>query len=405
MTSPFISVTMVNSEINRGGAARMAATLTRALNHLVEDVRARMIHCGDAHRDSVFIGLKRPGSRPLNAFLARLAGSMAVIDYGVSRKILQAAADADLLHLHNLHGYYLNYRKLLLAWRHRPVVWTWHDMWGATGRCGQSIDCERWKTGCGRCPHKNFYPTAWIDVSEREHRLKSRLLLTHPNLTIVAPSPWMAGIAADRGFSSDRIHIIPNSVDLNVFKMHDKRDARRRIGIDENAFTVLFIANNCGDPQKGYKDFVSATGKAGINAIAVGRMPPAPAFFVRHPGRIQDPKKLAEYYAAADCMVITSYADTYPTTVIEAIACGTPVYGYAVGGIPFQVPAPDASLVACGNIAALRAKLNAFAVAGGKTDEMSNSLRTYATEKWSESRFARDYSMLYHHIFQTSRPE
>jgi glycosyltransferase involved in cell wall biosynthesis len=396
---------MVNSDLNRGGAARMAATLTRALNRHVEDVRARMLHCGNTHKDSVFIGLKRPGSRPLNAFLARLAGSTAVFDMGVAREILQIAADDDLLHLHNLHGYYLNYRKLLLAWRHRPVVWTWHDMWGATGRCGQSVDCERWKVSCGHCPHKSFYPTAWIDVSDHEHRLKSRLLLSHPNLTIVAPSPWMAEIAIDRGFSAGRIHVIPNSVDIEVFTLHDKRDARRRIGIDENAFTALFIASNCDDPQKGYADFVSAAGKAGINAIAVGRMPPAPASFVRHPGRIHEPKKLVEYYAAADCMVITSYADTYPTTVIEAIACGTPVYGYAVGGIPFQVPAPDACLVACGDIPALTAKLKAFAATGGKTEEMSNSLRTYAAERWSEFRVARDYARLYHHILQTSPPE
>lgn len=380
----------------------MAATLTAALNRHVGDVRARLFHGENTARNSVFIGLQRTASRPLNAFLARLAGSAAVCDMGVASTIVRASRDVDILHLHNLHGYYLNYRKLLRAWRDRPVVWTWHDMWGATGRCGQSIDCDRWKSRCGACPHKEFYPSAWLDVSAREHRLKSQLLFTHPNLTIVTPSAWMADIAKTRGFSSDRIRIIPNPVDLEVFALRDKRDARRRIGLEEDGLIALFVARDCGDPYKGYADFVSAALKAGINAIAVGRMPPAPAPFVGHTGSIHDPKKLADYYAAADCMVITSSADTYPTTVIEAIACGTPVYGYAVGGVPSQIPAPDASLVARGNVAELAEKLAAFAAAQGKNNDISNALRAYAIERWSVARIANEYAGLYRRVFAAS---
>jgi glycosyltransferase involved in cell wall biosynthesis len=108
--------------------------------------------------------------------------------------------------------------------------------------------------------------------------------------------------------------------------------------------------------------------------------------------------KLVDYYAAADCLVTTSYADTYPTTVLEAIACGTPVYGYAVGGVPSQVPEPEASLVEAGNITALAAKLAAFAARGGKTEAISSSLRTCAIQRWSEARIAREYARLYRRV-------
>lgn len=390
-----IDVAMVNTERTRGGAARVAALLTSGINRYADGVKSVLYHCEDRVRSEGYRGLRRPLSRPLNAALARLGGAYCVLDMGVSRQIIAAAADADVLHVHNLHGYYLDFDRLLRAWRDRPIVWTWHDMWGASGRCGANYSCDRWRMGCPGCPELDRYPAAFLDWAATEFRRKSELYKALRNLWIVSPSDWLAKVAVDRGFSRDQVHVIENPVDTDCFRCIEKSDARAALGLVGNKFTVLFMASDCGDPRKGFRDFSEATQGEPWQVIAVGRPPPSAAEHVVHSGPVADPDSINLYYAAADVMVIPSYAENYPNSVIESLASGTPVVGYREGGIPSQLTNPYSAVVEKGDTAALAKELRKRYGAGGKTPAMALELSTQAAARWSVRQVVDRYTSLY----------
>jgi glycosyltransferase involved in cell wall biosynthesis len=388
-----MKVAMVNTELSRGGAAMMAATLADALNSTGK-VQVTLYHCGDSNKRNNLVGLRRAMSRPINAALARIGGSNCIIDFGVAQNISKFIADCDILHIHNLHGYYVNYQKLVQLWGNRPIVWTWHDMWGATGRCGYSDTCEKWRSGCNICPDLSRYPAAWFDHAAHEFLLKQKLFVEKPNILVISPSQWLADIAVQRGYSPDRVKVIPNPVDTTLFRPIPRDAARSKLGIAEQGFIALFVASDCGDPIKGYTDFAQSTAAAGVNAIAVGKRPTEPAPHIIHTGRLQNREQLNLYYSAADLLVIPSYADNYPNTVIEAMASGTPVVGYATGGIPSQLDNPYCSVVSTGDKSGL-AKLLSIRSREKKTPEETRGCTAHASLKWSPVKIASQYIDVY----------
>jgi len=357
-------------------------------------VRAVLYHAEDDRVDPDHHGLRRAGSRPLNALLARLGGSLWVADLGLARDVVALTRDADLLHVHNLHGYYLDYPALLAAWRDRPVVWTWHDMWGATGRCGAGYECDLWQGGCQKCPHLEFYPAAWIDRAAGEYRRKQEIFFGLSNLWIVTPSAWLGEIAARRGFDRERIRVIPNLVDAE-YRALPTAEARRTVDLPAEAFIALFVASDCGDPRKGYAAFAQALDGLPVLGVAVGRPPRHGHPAIRHAGTVREPARMGCYYAAADVMVMSSVAENYPMSVIESLLSGTPVIGYATGGVPSQLDLPHCRTVAPGDVGALRAAIRAALESGGKTDAQGATLAARAAERWSARRIVDQYCDVY----------
>jgi len=389
-----MKVAMVNTALNKGGAARMARTLALAEKALGIDVT--LYHAQDATVEAPYYGLQRPLSRPLNVLLGRLGGANWTMDCGLAAELVERTRDADVLHVHNLHGYYLDYRRLLLAWADRPVVWTWHDMWGATGRCGFAFECEGWKAGCKSCPHTEYYPAAWLDRARYEYRAKENVFGQIRRLWIVTPSDWLRDIAVERGFRAERVKIVPNPVDLDKFQALDKQSARQKLGLVADGVYLLFVAADCSDPRKGYEDFaeIVASGKS-WQGLVVGAPPQKRHAGIVYAGQVHEAESLSLYYSAADLFVIPSYADNYPNTVVEALACGTAVAGYSTGGIPSQVQYPAEWLVPTGDTDGLyrtvRARLGAATAAPGSM----GSLRGYARRRWAPQVVAREYAELY----------
>ena len=394
-----VQVAMVNTALRRGGAARMAAALNDALN-AQEGVRSRLFHCEDNRRDATVIGLKRVGSRPMNALLARLGGAFSVWDRGVAREIKTETRDDHLLHLHNLHGYYLDFSYLLRAWRNRPVVWTWHDMWGATGRCGFSHGCEGWRDGCNRCPSRALYPAAWLDRASREYRHKSVLYRQLKQLAVVSPSDWLAEIAVARGFPEHRVHVIPNPVETDRFRCLNKWEARQALELPVKGFVPLFVAADCADPRKGHEDFVACCRDRGWYPLVVGTPPPRRAAGIHYLGRLADAKQLNRCYAAADVMVIPTFADNYPNTVIESLVSGTPVFGYDEGGVASQLDMQGCAVVPKGDWRALQSRLDAFADEGGKIPQMAEELAAAGRARWACARVTSRYLALYRDMIE-----
>jgi putative colanic acid biosynthesis glycosyltransferase len=390
-----LKIAMVNTARHRGGAARMAANLTVALNDA--GVAATLYHSEDNDRTPPFCGLKKASSRQINALLARVGGSLCVADLGFTDTLLRSINDADVLHLHNIHGYYLDYRKLLTAWHDRPIVWTWHDMWGATGRCGAGYECTLWQSGCQRCPHMEFYPSAWIDRAANEFRQKNDIYQQVQNLWIVSPSAWMAKIAETRGFNPSHNKIIPNPVN-KLYHLIAKDEARNTLGLPRDQFIAMFIASDCRDPRKGYQDFAKVVEHLAIDGIAVGMPPNETSPRIKHVGPITDAAKINLYYAASDAMILPSFAENYPNTALEAIASGTPVFGYDVGGVASQLDMPYCSVVDIGAHASMAAAIRPLLQAGGKTPEMSSILSAAAIKRWDAASVAKQYSDLYKNI-------
>jgi putative colanic acid biosynthesis glycosyltransferase len=388
-----LSILMINSHLTLGGAAKMAATLTRALN-LEGDVSATLHHCGNSRNDGEYVGHRVSVARPLNALLARLGGAGCVWDFGLAKSLKTRIEQADVVHLHNLHGYYLDWTRLFSYLRHKPVVWTWHDMWGATGRCGVSYDCDGWTQGCKPCPHKDYYPAAWFDFAAGEYKAKSIWLERLSELTIVSPSYWLRDIAIARGVPADLVQVIPNPVDTGAYRARDVLESRRALGIDPNKRYVLFVATDCRNHFKGYEDFILAVRSLGWGALVVGKGAGEQRDGFIHLGELKQPEALVDCYSAADALLVPSKFDNYPNTIIESLACGTPAFGYNVGGIPTQVHPEVGGVVERGDAKGLAALVESK-LPGGKTAAISEMLSSYAHRIWESSTIAKQYLAIY----------
>ena len=397
-----MKVSMVNTEKNRGGAARMASFLAKTMNETCSDVDATLYHNQDDIIENCHHGLKFPFSNYVNAFLSRIGGSECVYDFSFSDKIISLAHDSDVLHVHNLHGYYLNWKKLLLSFQNKPILWTWHDQWGATGRCGFSMDCDNWKSGCKKCPHMDYYPNAWLDFASSEFKAKSEIYETAKNLHIVSPSQWLADIAIERGINPEQVSVIPNPVDVSSYIKYDKAAARNKLNLPVDKYIALFIAADCNDPRKGYEDFVESVKGLPLTPLVVGIEPVKRHEGFIYVGETRSQAKLSLYYSAADIMVFTSKADNYPNTIIECLICGTPVCAYSVGGVPSQLHNSLCHLVDFNDTSAIRKYLEVESAGAGKTPDISIELQNYATSMWSGDIIANKYRDLYKTIIKSN---
>lgn len=242
----------------------------------------------------------------------------------------------DVIHIHNLHGYYINYQVLFeyLNSTSIPVVWTLHDCWAFTGHCSHfmQIGCNKWRTFCCNCPQKKSYPASWFkDESRRNFMLKKSLFSSNPKLHIVTVSHWLEGLVKDSFLKDKDIRVINNGVNLNVFSstQHNRNERFRILGVS-NVWTL----------SKGLEDFYSLRRILDVDLfeiVLVGvskkQMKQLPAGIT---GVLQTSscEELADYYSSADIFFNPTYSDTFPTTNLEALACGTPVLTYRTGGSP-----------------------------------------------------------------------
>jgi len=249
----------------------------------------------------------------------------------------------DVIHLHNLHAGFFNYLALPLLARRKPVVWTLHDMWAFTGHCGYSMECARWKTGCGKCPHLHTYPYMHRDASALEWRLK-RWSYDQSQLNITAPSRWLAEQARSSPLLGKHpvLHI-PYSIDTQIWKPAPRAEARQRFGLPADAIVLLAVANDLTEPRKGGKQLLdilqglptAVKEKCVLLVAGKGNSGPFETSGVRvfQAGYLETERDRSLLYSAADLMLFTSMADNLPLVLMEAMACELPVVAFDVGGV------------------------------------------------------------------------
>ncbi len=264
----------------------------------------------------------------------------------VTRKFLAWLDDIhpDLLHLHNLHGFYLNIELLFdyIKKHNIPVVWTLHDCWGFTGQCAyfDYAGCSNWKTQCHSCPifRSNYPYSLFHDNSIENYRRKKQAFCGVQNMTIVTPSTWLANLVSDSFLKDYPIRVIPNGIDLSKFNYKETtNDSANRL--------ILGVAN-VWTARKGLHDFyhLAEILPQNYRIMLVGVNKAQQHHIAKHyAGRISCVPKtnsiqeLTACYQKADVFVNPTYEDNFPTTNLEALGCGTPVITYQTGGSPESI--------------------------------------------------------------------
>lgn len=302
----------------------------------------------------------------------------------------------DVIHIHNIHGYFLNYKILsrALAQMGKPVVWTVHDCWLYTGHCYHyaSAGCERWKTGCHHCPQKKAFPASrLLDRSRRNWEDKKKAFCSIPGLTLVTVSRWMKGEIARSFLGGVRCEVIHNGIDLDTFRPSPSAETALAYGTYYLAVASIWL------PEKGLQDLekLSSVLDADERLVVVGKRPSGHRFprNVVCLERTADAAALAALYTEAVALVNPTWQDNYPTVNMEAIACGTPVVSYRTGGSPESITPQTGRVVEQGDVEGLAEALHAIRRQGKEL--FSEACRSYALAHFRAQDRFNDYIQLY----------
>lgn len=303
----------------------------------------------------------------VHIILAKLTGRHGcfsrIATYRLLKKIEKV--NPDVIHLHNIHGWYLNWKMLFdyLKKANIPVIWTLHDCWSFTGHCPhfEAVGCEKWKSGCNACGLYKSYPGCFFDDSQFQYHYKKSCFTGVPNLTIVTPSHWLANLVKHSYLKEYKTVVINNGIDLNVF-CPSPSDFRKKNGILKNQFMLLGVSLGWSI-QKGIDVFIELANRLDedkYKIVLVGtddkldRILPKNIISIH---RTQNQQQLAEIYSAADLYVNPTREENFPTVNIESISCGTPVITFNTGGSPEIIDESCGKVVECDDIDGLESNI------------------------------------------------
>lgn len=359
-----MKVLQINTVINSGSTG-----------HIAEEIGLKIIEAGGES----FIAFGRKAERPSKSHKIRIGNQQGIFLHGIGTRLTDRHAffskkateklveeikriQPDIIHFHNLHGYYLNIEVLFnyLSTIDTPIVWTLHDCWPITGHCPyfSYVNCEKWKTHCSNCPQKKKYPASFVmDNSYRNFEKKRELFTSVKNLTLVPVSHWLENLLRESFLHIYPVQVIHNGINLDVFEPKNTSKIKEKYNLSDK-FVVLGVAS-IWEKRKGLDDFITLNGllKNDETLILVGltdkqiKLLPKNIIGIQ---RTENINELAELYSCADIFVNPTWEDNYPTTNLEAIACGTPVVTYKTGGSPESISADTGFVVEQGDVTALR---------------------------------------------------
>lgn len=335
-----MKILQINSVCGIGSTGRIATDLAKVL---VENGHECLI-CYGRGQGKNFDNTYKIGSKfsfYMHALKTRIFDKNGLGSNRYTKKLVEKIKkyNPDLIHLHNIHGYYLNYKILFefLKGYNKPIVWTLHDCWAFTGHCSHFdyVQCYKWKNCCYNCPQKNEYPKSLVfDRSKKNYINKKKSFTNIKNLTLISPSEWLKNLVKESFLSEYQCEVINNGIDLNVFKPTENNFRQKYNLIDKKI--ILGVAN-IWDKWKGFEDFIKLSKivddktkivLVGLNNKQLKSLPEN----IIGIQRTDSVYELAQIYSAADVFVNPTYQDNFPTTNLEALACGTPSITYNTGG-------------------------------------------------------------------------
>ena len=417
-----MKIVHVNTQDCVGGAARAAYRLHDGLQRLGQD--SRMFVVTKVSQDPAVVRFepsKQWGARILRALrraritwaagrksdVSPLGHSMISDDRSVySAEPWYQCPEADLIHLHWVAGFvdYGTFFRLLP--KSTPLVWTLHDMNPFTGGCHYDTGCGRFAEHCGLCPQLGSRKQNDLSRQIWQRKRRAFQLLAPDRLHIITPSKWLGQqLCQSSLLSRFPFSVIPNGLDTEVFQPRNRRVMREALGISIHAKVVLFVADGANDPRKGLKFLASALegaeSRSEIVLLSLGQGKPVEfrRFPHVHVQAIQDDRLLSFIYSCADVFVAPSLQDNLPNTVLESMACGTPVVGFRAGGIPEAIHDGKTGLLAAvHNVEDLRRAVLELLGHDQRREEMSQTCRRLALEEYRLETQASRYLNLYREL-------
>lgn len=356
-----MKILQINSFFSVGGPPRIMNGIHDILKR--EGIECKIAASREQQYDaanSIRIGSK--GDVYLNAIKARLFDNEGFNAKKATQKLIKEIEEynPDLIHLHNLHGYYINVEELFdyLKTYGKTVVWTLHDCWPITGHCPyfSMVKCNKWILGCHDCPQKREYPkSTFIDHSARNWKRKKNAFIMVPNMTIVCVSKWLQNIIKKSYLSEYNTRVIYNGIDLTPFRPVES-SFRKKHGLEGKKILVGVAMH--WSPRKGLNDYVELSKAIGMDTVIVlvgltdeqsASMPPN----IIGISATTDDQSLAEIYSSADICLNLSYEETFGLTSVEAMACGTPIITYDQTAVPEIAEMFGMPVVKAGDIQAL----------------------------------------------------
>lgn len=423
-----MKVLHINKSDHAGGAAVAAVRILDASKHYGIDARMLVLEGGGKH-ENVEVLVRSRISRLVEKmkFLGeiisfipfeksrqnRFTFSQSRFGFDISRHPL--VQSADVLHLHWVNQGFLSLRGLKkLISTGKPVVWTLHDTWPFTGGCHYPGICGGFTSTCGQCPMlKSPAPN---DLSARQHEAKENIY-KGASITFVGCSKWMQEMAAKSSLvRKDLKHAVSqvfNPIDTNLFHPESRSAVRKELGLPENKKLLLFGAANIADPRKGTGFLLKALnylwqresgpgqqlelmvfGK-NIESIS-GELP----FKLHSFDVVKNEAEMVKLYQAADLFVLPSMQDNLPNTVVESLACGTPVVAFNIGGVPEMVQHRSSGFLAAPGKPKELAEGILFVME--KSDELGRNARSFAQEKFAPAEVARQYDEIYKSVTENN---
>lgn len=284
--------------------------------------------------------------------------------------------DPDIIHLHNIHGYYLNYPILFefLKLCKKPIFWTFHDFWPITGHCSHfiNINCEKWREQCQSCPKLKYYPASLIlDNSRDNYNIKKRIFNSLDGLIVISISDWVKGLLQESFLSEKSIIRISNGINSSVFKPTSFMKSRilNKYGLEDKVFLIALATT--WQKSKGYYDFLklaeSIPSKYQLILVGlVGKMAENLPQSIKAISRTYNQEDLVELYNLAEINLNLSYQETFGLTTVEALMCGVPSIVYNATASPELVTEETGIVVEPGDIAGVVDAINKIMSNGGK---------------------------------------
>ena len=396
-------VLQINAVVNSGSTGRIAEEIG---NVLIDHGHESYIAYGRSNSvsNSKLIKIGNKSDVYLHGLYTLLTDKHAFASKKATLKLIKeiGAIKPDLIALHNLHGYYINIEILFTYLKKNsiPIVWTLFDCWAFTGHCTyfDDIDCKKWETHCNNCPKHLKYPKSLVDNSLINFKQKKNLFTGINQMEIITHSKWLSGLVKKSYLSDYKTHITPSAINLDLFRPLES-NLKQKFNI-QNKKVILGCASVWSE-RKGLNDFFELNKLLhsnyqivliGLSTKQINNLPKG----IIGLSRTESIKELAEWYSVASVFVNPTMQDNFPTTNLEALACGTPVITYNTGGSPEAINQDTGIVVEKGEVKAI---VEALADLENRNQvELSEKCVQLAIEKFDKKTRYLDYLNIFENM-------
>lgn len=309
----------------------------------------------------------------------------------------------DIIHLHNIHGYFINYKLLFEYIRRKniPIVWTLHDSWPTTGHCAMNFDlCDKWKSKCYCCQYHKSYPCSFVDNSEKNYELKKEIFTSINRMIITTVSDFMGTNIGKSFLNKYPCKVVKNGVNINIFRPL-KSDIKQKLKIEDKKLLVAVAAT--WSESKGWNDYIKLSSMlgdkycllmVGVNDIQKNKLPQS----IVGINKTNDLKELVRIYSAADIVLNLSHRESFGLTTIEGMACGTPGIVYDNTASPELVSRDTGRIVKTGDISGIIDAIEELSSAD--IDIVSKKCRERVVDNFNELDRYEDYFKIYYELLK-----